>query len=183
MEQTQKRAGVAGSAMQIHIAPWQAIVAFIFGLFVEIIPNIDAIVRKGGELSGFMGEILTGILTGGLTSVIDVISDALFSSGSSSGSGGGVSNLQLFLWFCGSCTAAQMVNFYCYTIIGRFSAVTYQVIAHLKTVLVLTYGLTISSVWDPVHLGGLFITFLGVIWYSGAKGRENKAGVENKKKK
>lgn len=163
MEQTQKRSSISGAAMQIHIAPWQCLTAFLFAVAIEIVPNLPLLRER------VFATITTGPVS--LESVFATIRNA--------------TDPQLLLWFCGSCAAAQAVNFYCYTIIGRFSAVTYQVIAHLKTVLVLSYALTLAAVWDPVHLTGLGITFCGIVWYSNAKGREGAArgAVAEKAKK
>merc|ERR1712194_264682 len=81
-------------------------------------------------------------------------------------------NLELFFWFFVSCTSAQLVNYYCYSIIGQFSALTYQLIAHSKTILIFLVSLLFfptSAAQDPTHLAGLIITVLGIAGYSAAK--------------
>jgi hypothetical protein len=75
---------------------------------------------------------------------------------------------------------AMGVNYYCFAVIGRFSAVTYQVVSHAKTILVLVFGSFLFLVkgegenqrHTQLHLLGLAIATLGVILYSLAQMRE-----------
>lgn len=75
----------------------------------------------------------------------------------------------LAFWLAGSCVSAQLANYYSYTIIGKFSAMTYQVVAHSKTVLVLACGLCFfadQATRDPLHIFGLGVTVVGIVSYS-----------------
>lgn len=69
-----------------------------------------------------------------------------------------------------SCVFAISVNICSFTLIGNSSAVTYQVIGHLKTVLVLLGGLILFPFYGSTerlinNLLGIFIAMIGVILY------------------
>lgn len=101
------------------------------------------------------------------------------------------------MYFCSSCTGAILVNYYCYTIIGKFSAITYQIITHAKTCLILFFGMMLfpSPNKDPDllkwHYGGMAVTVGGMIMYyhfkqvdsssAGASAAEKKAAEMKKK--
>eukprot|EP00392_Amoebophrya_sp_AT5.2_P004932 g4941.t1 len=82
------------------------------------------------------------------------------------------SRVELAFWWAASCASAQLTNYYCYTIIGIFSALTYQVVAHAKTILVLSGGMLFfqkQATWDVPHISGLVLTVMGIVWYSHIK--------------
>ncbi|XP_074264284.1 UDP-rhamnose/UDP-galactose transporter 4-like [Silene latifolia] len=69
-----------------------------------------------------------------------------------------------------SCIIAIGTNLSQFICIGRFSAVSFQVIGHMKTILVLILGFTFFGKeglnWHVVV--GMMIAILGMIWYSNA---------------
>jgi len=69
---------------------------------------------------------------------------------------------------------AILLNVTLFMVIGRTSAVTYNVAGHLKTVLVLLFGFVVFHY--PVELknmAGIVLTLAGVGWYSQLKMRES----------
>ncbi|KAG0576215.1 hypothetical protein KC19_5G064000 [Ceratodon purpureus] len=68
-----------------------------------------------------------------------------------------------------SCTLAVFCNVSQYLCIGRFSAVTFQVLGHMKTVAVLTLGWVLfDSVLTGKNMMGMFMAVVGMITYSWA---------------
>ncbi|XP_024367856.1 UDP-rhamnose/UDP-galactose transporter 3 [Physcomitrium patens] len=68
-----------------------------------------------------------------------------------------------------SCTLAVFCNISQYLCIGRFSAVTFQVLGHMKTVCVLTLGwILFDSILTGKNLMGMFMAVVGMITYSWA---------------
>jgi hypothetical protein len=68
-----------------------------------------------------------------------------------------------------SCTLAVFCNVSQYLCIGRFSAVTFQVLGHMKTVCVLTLGwILFDSVLTGKNMMGMFMAIVGMITYSWA---------------
>ncbi|KAH6766286.1 Nucleotide/sugar transporter family protein [Perilla frutescens var. hirtella] len=66
-----------------------------------------------------------------------------------------------------SCSIAVLVNFSTFLVIGKTSPVTYQVLGHLKTCLVLAFGYTLLH--DPFtsrNILGILIAVLGMAFYS-----------------
>ncbi|OIW20027.1 hypothetical protein TanjilG_31945 [Lupinus angustifolius] len=66
-----------------------------------------------------------------------------------------------------SCLISISVNFSTFLVIGKTSPVTYQVLGHLKTCLVLTFGYVLLR--DPFswrNILGILIAMIGVILYS-----------------
>jgi len=69
-----------------------------------------------------------------------------------------------------SCFLAILVNFATFAVIGKCSAVTYQVIGHLKTMLILAFGFVV--VGDPVvakNILGLAVALIGMVLYAKAE--------------
>eukprot|EP01013_Petalomonas_cantuscygni_P030166 TRINITY_DN5609_c0_g1_i2.p1 TRINITY_DN5609_c0_g1~~TRINITY_DN5609_c0_g1_i2.p1 ORF type:complete len:329 (-),score=72.20 TRINITY_DN5609_c0_g1_i2:752-1738(-) len=69
-----------------------------------------------------------------------------------------------------SCAIAAAVNVSVFFIIGRASALTFQVVGHLKTMLVFLFAFVVLH--EPVvfkNLLGIFVACLGMIWYSRLK--------------
>ncbi|KAG0576228.1 hypothetical protein M758_5G059900 [Ceratodon purpureus] len=68
-----------------------------------------------------------------------------------------------------SCLLAVFCNVSQYLCIGRFSAVTFQVLGHMKTVAVLTLGWVLfDSVLTGKNMMGMFMAVVGMITYSWA---------------
>lgn len=78
-----------------------------------------------------------------------------------------------------SCSLAVFCNVSQYLCIGRFSAVSFQVLGHMKTVCVLTLGwLLFDSEMTFKNIMGMLLAVLGMVIYSWAvevdKARSNK---------
>ncbi|KAJ8616037.1 hypothetical protein MRB53_035409 [Persea americana] len=79
-----------------------------------------------------------------------------------------------------SCLIAVSVNFSTFLVIGKTSPVTYQVLGHLKTCLILTFGYTLLH--DPFNernIIGISIAILGMAFYSYFCTHENKKKQTN----
>lgn len=73
--------------------------------------------------------------------------------------------LQVFIVL--SCLISVSVNFSTFLVIGKTSPVTYQVLGHLKTCLVLAFGYVLLH--DPFswrNIFGILIALVGMILYS-----------------
>eukprot|EP00929_Paragymnodinium_shiwhaense_P083215 TRINITY_DN44255_c0_g1_i1.p1 TRINITY_DN44255_c0_g1~~TRINITY_DN44255_c0_g1_i1.p1 ORF type:complete len:354 (+),score=61.17 TRINITY_DN44255_c0_g1_i1:69-1130(+) len=91
----------------------------------------------------------------------------------------GARPIELPLWVLLSVFLAMGVNYYCFAVIGRFSAITYQVVNHAKTVLVLVFGLLLfptqmAGAELTKHIMGLGVAVAGVIAYSLAQASAKK---------
>ncbi|KAL6503793.1 UDP-xylose transporter 2 [Orobanche gracilis] len=78
-----------------------------------------------------------------------------------------------------SCLISISVNFSTFLVIGKTSPVTYQVLGHLKTCLVLAFGYFLLR--DPFNwrnIFGIMVALAGMILYSYYCTRENKAKAE-----
>lgn len=74
-----------------------------------------------------------------------------------------------------SCLIAVSVNFSTFLVIGTTSPVTYQVLGHLKTCLVLSFGYTLLH--DPFTMRnvlGILVAIFGMALYSYFSVREGK---------
>ena len=81
--------------------------------------------------------------------------------------------LQFFIVL--SCLISVSVNFSTFLVIGKTSAVTYQVLGHLKTCLVLTFGYTLlHDPFDWRNILGILIAVLGMVLYSYCCTRESQ---------
>jgi len=79
--------------------------------------------------------------------------------------------LQFFLTL--SCFIAIGVNLSQFICIGRFSAVSFQVLGHMKTVLVLSLGFVFFGK-EGLNLQvvlGMVLAVLGMIWYGNASAK------------
>lgn len=75
-----------------------------------------------------------------------------------------------------SCAIAVAVNLATFLVIGKCNAVTYQVLGHLKTVLVLLFGFV--SLGNPIsakNILGIMIALAGMVAYGAAENAEKKA--------
>ena len=89
-------------------------------------------------------------------------------------------NTTNILWILLSSLLALGVNLASYGLIGATSPVTYQVVGHAKTCLVLTGGFIMYPVNDTIQLYknliGIVIAMIGVIGYTDVKQKESKSG-------
>ena len=68
--------------------------------------------------------------------------------------------------FC-SCLMAVMLNATNYVVLGWASPLTYQVLGHLKTILILVTGIAFFDQWPSDRaLAGIVIAMIGVLMYS-----------------
>ena len=84
-----------------------------------------------------------------------------------------LSILQAFIVL--SCLISVSVNFSTFLVIGRTSPVTYQVLGHLKTCLVLAFGYVLLH--DPFgwrNISGIVIALVGMVSYSYYCNHENQ---------
>lgn len=73
-------------------------------------------------------------------------------------------------FFVASCSFAILVNYSQFLCLGRFSATTYQVMAHLKTILVLVIGMTLFDGQLTIKLAmGMCLALTGIFGYGYAK--------------
>lgn len=78
-----------------------------------------------------------------------------------------------------SCIFAIGVNVSNYLVIGKTSPLTYQVLGHLKTVLIIVLGFTVfNKELDSRECLGMVVAMVGVMWYT-----EIRRAAENEKKK
>ncbi|XP_047336438.1 UDP-rhamnose/UDP-galactose transporter 4-like [Impatiens glandulifera] len=80
--------------------------------------------------------------------------------------------ISLFFIFL-SCTIAIGTNLSQFICIGRFSAVSFQVLGHMKTVLVLTLGfIFFGKEGLNIHVVlGMIVAIMGMIWYGNASSK------------
>ena len=74
-----------------------------------------------------------------------------------------------------TCVIAVLVNFSTFLVIGKCDAVTYQVLGHLKTVLVLAFGF--FALGDPMTLKnvvGIGVALVGMVAYGAAEAAEKR---------
>lgn len=82
-----------------------------------------------------------------------------------------------------SCLLAVSVNVHSFSMIGKTSAVTWQVVGHGKTCLILISGYIMTPITDYdlflKNIFGVLIAMIGVILYSNLKLAEGKAGEKD----
>ncbi|CAN6440147.1 unnamed protein product [Victoria cruziana] len=84
---------------------------------------------------------------------------------------------QLFILL--SCSLAVFCNVSQYLCIGRFSAVSFQVLGHMKTVCVLTLGwLLFDSELTLKNILGMALAIIGMVVYSWAVEKEKQANAK-----
>lgn len=80
------------------------------------------------------------------------------------------------MFFVTSCSFSVLVNYSQFLCLGRFSAVTYQVMAHLKTVLVLVIGMLLFDGTLTSRLAmGMMLALTGIIGYGYSKPSSSKS--------
>ncbi|CAN8287686.1 unnamed protein product [Cochlearia groenlandica] len=86
-----------------------------------------------------------------------------------------------FLFILLSCGLAVFCNISQYLCIGRFSAVSFQVIGHMKTVCILTLGWVLfDSAMTFKNVAGMVVAIVGMVIYSWAMELEKRSGVAAK---
>lgn len=97
--------------------------------------------------------------------------------------------LQLFIIL--SCTIAVGTNLSQFICIGRFTAVSFQVLGHMKTILVLILGFILFG-REGLNLHvimGMIVAVIGMVWYGnasampGGKERRSHSTLSNKSPK
>ena len=81
-----------------------------------------------------------------------------------------------------TCVIAVAVNFSTFLVIGKCDAVTYQVLGHLKTCLVLAFGF--FALGDAIHLRnalGIGVALVGMGAYGAAEAAEKKKNAKSAK--
>lgn len=77
-----------------------------------------------------------------------------------------------------SCLISVSVNFSTFLVIGKTSPVTYQVLGHLKTCLVLAFGYTLlHDPFDWRNILGIMVALMGMVLYSYFCTREGQKKV------
>ncbi|XP_018457979.1 UDP-rhamnose/UDP-galactose transporter 3 [Raphanus sativus] len=86
-----------------------------------------------------------------------------------------------FVFILLSCALAVFCNISQYLCIGRFSAVSFQVIGHMKTVCILTLGwLLFDSAMTFKNVSGMFVAIVGMVIYSWAMELEKQSNLAAK---
>lgn len=77
-----------------------------------------------------------------------------------------------------SCALAIAVNFATFAVIGKCSAVTYQVVGHLKTVLILSFGFVVfGDALVAKNILGIALALVGMVLYARAELRDRAAAA------
>ena len=87
-------------------------------------------------------------------------------------------SVPVLFWAAVTCGIAISVNFSTFLVIGKCDAVTYQVLGHLKTMLVLGFGFTVIG--NPAtgrNLMGIAVALVGMIVYAQVETREKAAAA------
>jgi solute carrier family 35 protein E3 len=92
-------------------------------------------------------------------------------------------NIEMLLLILLSCLLAVSVNAHAFALIGRTSAVTYQVVGHGKTCLIVFSGYFLIAPMPPVwevakNLSGVCLAILGVILYGNIKTHEGASSLD-----
>ena len=97
-------------------------------------------------------------------------------------SGAGGSARAVVVVAAATCVIAVAVNFSTFLVIGKCDAVTYQVLGHLKTCLVLAFGF--FALGDAIHLRnalGIGVALVGMGAYGAAEAAEKKKNAKSAK--
>lgn len=102
-----------------------------------------------------------------------------FLSGTGEGEEGSSSKVALLGWIMISCVLALGVNMSNYLVLGKSSPLTYQVLGHLKTVLILVLGVALFHTTVNARLAaGASFALCGVIAYTEVKRRQGPQSVK-----
>lgn len=78
-----------------------------------------------------------------------------------------------------SCIIAVCVNFSSFLVLGKCDAVTYQVLGHLKTMLILLMGFVVLK--NPAtarNIGGIVIALVGMVAYAHQESKEQAKAAQ-----
>ncbi|KAL6566784.1 UDP-xylose transporter 1 [Orobanche minor] len=157
----QKRLNVSSTQLLYQSAPFQAAILFLTGPFVDqCLTNQNVFAYKYSPL------VLIGVPTNASICILHArywqgcvgygpFMDTTYKMGAVRG------------FIVLSCLIAVFVNFSTFLVIGKTSPVTYQVLGHLKTCLVLAFGYTLLH--DPFtsrNIIGILIAVVGMGMYS-----------------
>ena len=118
-----------------------------------------------------------GLNGGGRASSSSINSNAYDESGAN-----GSSSRIVVVVAAATCVIAVAVNFSTFLVIGKCDAVTYQVLGHLKTCLVLAFGF--FALGDAIHLRnalGIGVALVGMGAYGAAEAAEKKKNAKSAK--
>lgn len=77
-----------------------------------------------------------------------------------------------------SAVLGLLVNLSTFLVIGATSSLTYNVVGHVKTVIILTGGVVFFGDTMPLKkLGGIAVAMCGIVWYSQIKLQESRNGL------
>lgn len=78
-----------------------------------------------------------------------------------------------------SCIIAVCVNFSSFLVLGKCDAVTYQVLGHLKTMLILLMGfMVLKNPATARNIGGIVIALVGMIAYAHQESKEQARAAQ-----
>ena len=164
----QKKLKVSSTQLLYQSAPYQAAILFATGPFVDrLLTNRSVFAHK-------------------YTTPVVVCSEYFMQLQISQISMDNTCNMMLFImnymqgFIILSCLIAVSVNFSTFLVIGTTSPVTYQVLGHLKTCLVLSFGYTLLH--DPFtmkNILGILVAIFGMALYSFFSVRESKKKSTN----
>ena len=154
----QKQFGLSATQLQALTAPWMSLQALAVALASEVVPVGSLVGSPVGGTAGAAGDTALA-----------------FFQAAAAGDG---THLHTLLVVLATCALALAVNFTVFGLIGKTSAVTFQVVGHLKTCLVLVGGYVLF----PSHgtgkrqqqqlvknVIGVSIAMVGVILYGHLK--------------
>lgn len=151
----QKKYSVGSFELLSKTAPIQAVSLLVFGPFIDYYLSGKLLSNYRFSSSAFVSISYTS-----LTNPFTVIDAYLLLNQL-------LQFVQLFILL--SCSLAVFCNVSQYLCIGRFSAVTFQVLGHMKTVCILTLGwLLFDSQLTVKNILGMTVAVLGMIVYSWA---------------
>ena len=160
----QKKYSVGSFELLSKTAPIQALSLLIFGPFVDYFLSGKFITTYQMTYGAIVSHSLYFLPLKGFD-----VTDHLFS-------------LSLDLQFCIllSCALAVFCNISQYLCIGRFSATSFQVLGHMKTVCVLTLGwLLFDSEMTFKNISGMVVAVVGMVIYSWAVDLEKQRNAKS----
>lgn len=163
----QKKFRVSSTQLLYQSCPYQAITLFVFGPFLD-----GLLTNKNVFAFNYTPQVL--VRRNGLCPKPHLVILLCIRW---------LCNLYVFVSFQAfivlSCLISISVNFSTFLVIGKTSAVTYQVLGHLKTCLVLTFGYVLLH--DPFswrNILGILVAVVGMVLYSyycNAESQQQKA--------
>ena len=171
----QKRLNVTSTQLLYQSAPFQAAILFVSGPFVDkyltrlnvfsfhYSPIVVVILH---QYIHFLHCQLVGIIVNKINMVCGGLVHPRYNKFVKLDNGESCFvSMQGFITL--SCLIAVSVNFSTFLVIGKTSPVTYQVLGHLKTCLVLAFGYTLlHDPFTPRNIAGILIAVLGMLLYS-----------------